>query len=477
MIKLSHAMPANLPLRRMLGLLFALLVVFTDASADTIDRFVRSEMERQQIPGLALAIVKHGKIVKAKGYGFANIEHSVPVRPETVFQSGSVGKQFTAAGVLLLAEEGKLGLDDPISRYLTNAPPAWQGITVRHLLNHTSGIPEYEGQSLLNLRQDYTEEELVKFATSLKLDFTPGSDWNYSNTGYILLGVIVHRVTGKYYGDFLQERIFQPLAMTATRVINETNIIPHRAAGYELIGGEVKNQAWVSPSLNSTADGSLYFTVLDVAKWDAALYTDMPLSARIREQMWTPTKFGNGATFSPKRGGPTYGYGWALDAVAGHRVVQHSGSWQGFKTHIARFLDDGLTVIILCNLAQADPTALAHGVARRRLPALKGHAIADPDPALSAFVAEVIRSAAAGSLNPEWFTDEVGKEQLTTWNKDFSRRLKSTGSVLSLELLESKPKDGVTRLIYRARFERETLRLTMVLDAAKKIYALKLATE
>lgn len=152
----------------------------------------------------------------------------------------------------------------------------------------------------------------------------------------------MHRVTGRFYGDFLQERIFKPLRMTSTRVINETNIIPHRAAGYELIGGEVKNQAWVSPSLNTTADGALYFTVLDVAKWDAALYTDTPLSARIREQMWTPAKFGNGATTSLKMSGASHGCGWFLDTVAGHRVVEHRGTWQGFRTFITRYMDDGL---------------------------------------------------------------------------------------------------------------------------------------
>jgi hypothetical protein len=193
--------------------------------------------------------------------------------------------------------------------------------------------------------------------------------------------------------------------------------------------------------------------------------------------MWTPAKFGNGATTSLKMGGASYGCGWGLDTVAGHRVVQHGGSWQGFKTHIARFLDDGLTVIVLCNFAQADPTALAHGVARRSLPALKGRAVVDPDPAFSAYVADVLRSAAAGSLNPEWFTDETRTEQVTAWNKDFSRHLKNTGSVVRLELLEIKAQDGITRRIYRAKGEREKLRLTLLLNAARKISTLKLVTE
>jgi D-alanyl-D-alanine carboxypeptidase len=476
---INHSSPhrANHSLPLWLGLLVSVFVCAADVQADAIDRFVRSEMDRQQIPGLALAVVKHGKIVKAKNYGVSNVEHSVPVIPETVFESASVGKQFTAAGVLLLAEEGKLGLDEPISRYLTNAPPAWDGITVRHLLNHTSGLPDYEDKKLLNYRQDYTEEELVTFAAGLKLEFAPGSDWNYSNTGYVLLGIIMHRVAGKFYGDVLQERIFQPLGMTSTRVINETNLVPHRAAGYDLVGGELKNPAWVSPSLNTTADGSLYLTALDVARWDAALYTDHPLSARIREQMWTPAKFGNGATTSLKLGGASYGCGWFLDTVAGHRVVEHRGTWQGFRTFITRYLDDGLTVVVLCNLSEGDPVAIAHGVARRSLSTLRGRAIPDPDPPLSVRVAGMIRAAAAGTLNPEWFTDEARKEKVTAWDKEFSRRLKSAGGMDRLELLEFKEKDGVSRLTYRAMFERETLRLTLVLNAAKKISALDLATE
>lgn len=464
----------------LLGMIVSLFhVCAADVPADTIDRFVRNEMSRQQIPGLALAVVKHGKIVKAEGYGLANVEHAVPVMPYTVFQSGSVGKQFTAAGVLLLIEEGKLGLDEPIARYLTNAPPAWQRITVRHLLNHTSGIPDYESQKLVNLRQDYSEEELVKLASGLKSEFAPGTDWNYSNTGYVLLGIIMHRVTGKFYGDFLQQRIFKPLRMTSTRVINETNLIPHRAAGYELVEGEVKNQAWVSPSLNTTADGSLYVTVLDMARWDAALYTDHPLSAQIREQMWTPAKFGpgSGATTSLNLGGASYGCGWFIDTVISHRVVEHRGTWQGFRTFITRYLDDGLTVVVLCNLSTADPNAIAHGVARRTLPALKGRAIPDPNPSFSAHVAEVIHSAAAGALKPTWFTDATRKEEVPAWNEAFPQRLKNAGGMDRLELLEVKEKDAISRLTYRVRFERETLRLVIVLDAAKNISSLTFSTE
>jgi len=345
------------------------------------------------------------------------------------------------------------------------------------LLNHTSGLPDFDIHKEFNLRQDYTEEELVTLAARLKLNFTPGSDWNYSNTGYVLLGIIMHRVTGKPWGDFLQERIFQPLGMISTRVVSEADIIPHRAAGYDLVGGEWKHPAWVSPSLNAMADGALYFSVRDVAKWDAALYTDHPLAARIREQMWTPARFGNSATTSLKLGGASYGCAWFLDTLVGHRVVEHRGTWQGFRTFITRYVDDNLTVVVLCNLSEADPVAIAHGVARRSLSTLKGHAISDPDPAISALIADVMRSAATGTLNPERFTDEARKEQVAAWNKDLARRLKNAGGLNRLELLEFKERDGVTRLTYRATFAHETLRLTIVLNAAKIISDLKLVTD
>src|SRR5262249_23813795 len=161
---------------------------------------------------LSLAVVRDGKVTKARGYGFANLEWQAPVTPETVFQSGLVGKQFTATAVMMLVEEGKIGLEDRIGKYLDGAPDAWKGRPIRHVVSHTSGVGDL--YPLLNLRQDYTEEELLKKAESVPVAFAPGAKWAYSNTGYVLLGIVIHKVTGKFYGDFLKERIFVPLGMT-----------------------------------------------------------------------------------------------------------------------------------------------------------------------------------------------------------------------------------------------------------------------
>ncbi len=329
----------------------------TDAS---INELVKAEMARQHIPGLSLLVAKNGEIVRAEGFGLANVELQVPATTETIFQSGSVGKQFTATAVMMLVEERKVGLEDPLTKYFPDAPASWKGVTVRELLSHTGGFGDYPKD--FNFRKDWTEDELLKVVEDIPLAYPPGTSWDYSNLGYLTLGILIHRVTGQFYGDFLQQRIFHPLGMSSTRIISEADIIPNRAAGYRLVKGELKNQEWVAPALNTTADGSLYFSILDLAKWDAALYTEKLLKKSSLELMWTPAKLKNG---QPNKDG--YGFGWFNEDRAGHRCVHHDGAWQGFKTAIDRYVDDGLTVVVLANLAEADPDKVARHVAEMYL--------------------------------------------------------------------------------------------------------------
>jgi CubicO group peptidase (beta-lactamase class C family) len=319
-----------------------------------IDEYIKAEMHNQRIPGLSLAVIKDGRIVLAKGYGLANVEHQVPVKPETIFQSGSVGKQFTATAVMLLVEEGKIGLDDKIDKYFADLPENWKKITVRHLLTHTAGTGDYPKD--FDFRRDYTEDELLKRAEAIPLAFQPGEKWSYSNLGYLTLGVLIRKVTGKFYGDFIQERIFKPLGMNTARVISEADIIPNRAAGYRLDDGELKNQIWVSPTLNSTADGALYLTVLDLAKWDAVLYHEKLLKKSSLEQMWSPVRLNDGKTHP-------YGFGWEVKQISGRRIIEHGGSWQGFKAIIERHIDDRLTIVVFANLSQANIQKISRGVA------------------------------------------------------------------------------------------------------------------
>ena len=343
-----------LSLLPLLFLLFAANCFAQDGVSAKVDEYIRAEMKAQQIPGVSLAVIRNGEIVLARGYGLANVELQVPVKPETIFQSGSVGKQFTATAIMMLVEEGKLSLSDKITKYFADAPETWRNITIRHLLTHTSGLGDYPQD--FDLRRDYTEDELVQRVKATSLAFQPGEKWSYSNLAYVMLGVLIHKITGKFYGDFLQERIFRPLDMSTARIISEADIVPNRAAGYRVVNGQLKNQNWVSPTLNTTADGALYLTVYDLAKWDAALYTEKLLKRSSLEQMWTPVQLNNGKTFP-------YGFGWALPMVNGHRLIEHGGSWQGFKSQISRYVDDKLTVVVFANQARANPATLAHGVA------------------------------------------------------------------------------------------------------------------
>jgi CubicO group peptidase (beta-lactamase class C family) len=331
----------------------------TSASDDVskpVSDYVQSEMQCQHIPGLALLVSRGGKIVQAQGFGLANVELQVPVKPETVFQSGSVGKQFTATAVMMLVEEGKVRLDDPLTKYFPDAPASWKEVTVRELLSHTAGFGDYPEK--FNFRKDWTEDQELKLVESIPLAYPPGTKWDYSNLGYLTLGILIHRVTGEFYGDFLQQRIFHPLDMQTTRIISEADIIPNRAAGYRLVKGELKNQEWVAPMINTTADGSLYFSILDLAKWDAALYTEKLLKRSSLDQMWTPANLKSG---QPNKA--SYGFGWAIEERHGHHVVGHTGAWQGFKSAIARYVNDQLTVVVLANLAEAKPGAIAEHVA------------------------------------------------------------------------------------------------------------------
>ena len=327
-----------------------------------IDTFVAKEMAREEIPGLSVGVFSRGHILLAKGYGQANIELSVPVKPETLFQSGSVGKQFISAAIMMLVEEGKLSLDDSVTKYFPNAPATWKPVLIKNRLSHTSGLSEYESGDRTGpkgdfyLRLDFTEDELVTKVEALPIEWAPGEKWGYRNTNYLLLGILIHKVTSKPYAEFLNERIFKPLGMTSTRLISDRDIVPNRAAGYEMDGDQLKNQAWVSPTFNSTADGTLYFNVLDLVKWDEALYGTRLLKQSSLDRIWTVYLLNDG---KPNPAG--YGFGWFIGQQNGHKLIQHGGAWQGFTCNISRYPDDNLTVAVLTNLdaGHANPTIFA----------------------------------------------------------------------------------------------------------------------
>jgi CubicO group peptidase (beta-lactamase class C family) len=374
---------------------------FTAEQLASIDRYVADQMKKDRVPGLAVGIYRRGEILLAKGYGFANVELNVPVTPQTIFQSGSVGKQFVSAAVMMLVEEGKIHLDDSIVKYFPDAPDWWKPILVKNLLSHTSGLAEYETgeragpKGEFYLRLDFTEAELVKKVEALPMEAKPGDVWNYRNTNYLLLGIIIHKVTSRHYADFLQERLFKPWDMTATRLISDSDIIPNRSSGYEPNGPRgIRNQDFVSPTFNATADGTLYFNVLDLAKWDEALYGTSLLTQASLDRLWTVYPLNDGKP-NPNQ----YGFGWSITAVNGHRLIEHGGAWQGFTCHIARFPNDSVTVVVLTNFAAASPGQMAHTIA-----GLVNKSLAPPAPKVHTAI----------SMDPKQFDSYVGSYQLAS---------------------------------------------------------------
>ena len=373
----------------------------TDAQIASIDSFVASEMARAHVPGVAVGVYSRGKILLAKGYGLANVELGVPVKPETIFQSGSVGKQFVSAAIMMLVEEGHVSVDDSIAKYFPGAPASWKPIRVKNLLSHTSGLAEYESPDRTGqngpfyLRLDFTEAQLLRKIKALPIENPPGARWNYRNTNYVLLGFLIHRVTGTFYADYLAERIFKPLGMSSTRLISDADIIPNRAAGYQWEDGTLKNQDWVSPTFNSTADGALYFNVLDLAKWDATLYTTQLLKQSSLDSIWTVYKLNDG-----KPNGDNYGFAWEITTQNGHRVLEHSGAWQGFTCDISRYPNDSLTVVVLTNFDSARPDYMAHviaGLADAPLLPQRLTAIADAQPRIAESLESLLDRLATGA--------------------------------------------------------------------------------
>lgn len=346
-----------------------------DKSSAEVDAAIRLQMQEQQLPGVSLAVVRNGRIIKAKGYGLANIEVGTPVLPETIFEAGSITKQFTATAIMLLAEVGEISLDDSIAKYFPEAPPALKDVTIRHLLTHTSGIPDVENldatqvdKGIVDLHREYTEDELARAYLAQPLDFQPGTKWSYCNVGYDLLGYLIHRVTGRHYGDFLRERIFAPLGMSTTRIFNYAEIISNRASGYDLINGAWKNTPrWQSVSIFSGAAGGLLMNVLDLAKWDAALYTERIVKRSSLEEMWTPVPIDDGSVYPD-------GIGWFIASAKGHRLIFHTGGGPGFCAAISRYLDDRLTIIVMTNVGEGhtDVIKIIGKVAEIYLPGTKG---------------------------------------------------------------------------------------------------------
>jgi CubicO group peptidase (beta-lactamase class C family) len=303
----------------------------------------------------SVLLARGGQPLFSKGYGMANYELDVPNTPQTVFRLGSLTKAFTATAIMMLQERGKLRIADSICGYLPDCPPAWRPVTIRHLLMNTSGItsftelPDYPKTMALPV----THETLIARFKDKPLEFAPGAEYKYSNSGYYLLGVIIERTSARTYADFLQENIFQPLEMTSSGYDSARRLIKNRAAGYQMAGGGRVNALPIDMSIPYAA-GALVSTVEDLLRWDRALYTEQLLSRRSFDEMFTPSKDERAHGF---------GYGWAIRPRFERRAIEHDGGVNGFNASLSRFPADRVVVIVLGNNAAVPTRPIANDLA------------------------------------------------------------------------------------------------------------------
>ena len=446
--------------------LFFVLFLFVfsfAAQADEVDRFVQATLQEKHIPGAAIAVIKNGKTIKTKGYGLASVEFNVPATTETVFEIGSVSKQLTAAAIMLLVENGKITLDQKIATILPNTPDAWKNVSVRNLLTHTSGIKSYSSLDGFELNRKLKRDDFIKLLGVQPLDFETGTNYVYSNSGYSLLGYIIETISGASYWAFMRERIFQKLGMTKTGDRDPQYIIANRATGYEW-----ENEKLVGRDYDLTdvfSAGAIVSTVGDLAKWDAALRNDTLLKKETKLQMWSPVTFNNGKPFS-------YGFGFRLSEIRGHKLVAHSGQTAGFGANVSRYVDDDLTVIALTNLGESGMgTLIANGVAKIYLPEISLKALktqANSDANLARQIETAVRERTQNNLSDAIFDAALIKTLTTERARKNNARIAAFGAA-KMRFVGEENADGVKIYRYLAETPKRFFLWRFRLNADNKI--------
>jgi D-alanyl-D-alanine carboxypeptidase len=449
-----------------------LLCLTSAAHADLVDDRVRAIMAERHIPGAAVAVVKNGRVVRMKGYGVASLEFGVPVTTDTIFEIGSVSKQMTAAGIMLLVQDGKVNVDERISKYLANTPEAWKEVTVRHLLTHTSGIKSYSSLEGFELAQRMKIDDFIKKLAPHPLEFTPGERNIYSNSGFNLLAYIIETQSGKKYIDFMRERIFLPLGMTRTTDRDPRNIIQMRAAGYEWRGDAHSGRDGSLTDLMGA--GSIVSTIAEMTKWDAALRGDKLLTAESKKMIWTQFTFSNGKP-SP------YGFGWRISDVRGHKLIAHSGQTAGFGAAIHRYVDDDVSVITLTNLGEVGMgTLIALDVAKQYIPPMSLKAVKTGvpiDPALKKNIDSALRGRFDVTVDEALFTSALARSLGTERSKSSASRLKNYAPLSEVRVVKRENADGKDTYSVIAATPRRLFLWRVVIDESGRIAELNLEEE
>jgi len=369
--------------------------------ADALDDFVKSEMVRTKSPSIAYGIVRDGKLVRHSVFGKANLELDVPAKKGDLYEIGSITKQFTAFATMLLVEEGKIRLEDPISKYLEKTPDSWSKIQISDLLYQTSGLPDYAFEPGIGLVDRYERSKWMDIMTKAPLDFEPRIAWAYSNSNYALLGWIIEKASGKNYTDFMRERIFKPLGMDRTTFSDPDAIIPRRAAGYLNFDNQVLRSQFSSASINS--DGTILSNVEDMFKWDAALRERKLLKPESYARLLKP------AALSTGRWRP-YAMGFNISLPGAEPYYGHGGNSAGYSAGYACYPKAGVSVVVLGNIYAFGGEPLAKQIAEQYMPSLKPtspKSMPDPDAKRSETVKLALAALGAGKADETVLEPEV----------------------------------------------------------------------
>jgi CubicO group peptidase (beta-lactamase class C family) len=438
--------------------LLALAALPAMSAADDFDAYVLNQIQRQHIPGLSLAIVRGDRVVKMQGYGFANVELRVPASADTVFEIGSITKQFTSMAVMLLREQGRLSLDDHLGDLLPNVPGSWKPVSLKQLLSHTSGVPDYEEvMGYDSYRNAMTPEQVFAFVSDKPLDFPPGTKWNYSNTGYFLLTLVVEKVSGEKYVDFITKRILIPAGMSHTRSSEPGDVIPNRAAGYDY-GEALRNRDAMQPSATGGA-GMLASTVGDMVRWATVIRTKAILKPESYALIFTDTMLADGSSSG-------YGLGWFVAPMRDHRALTHSGGTAGFSSNFLYLPDDDVAIVVLTNSGAANPVSVTEHFARVMVPALRYSTIPDKRPEVGRLLLDFYSHRVSAEPYLSAFTPEFAKQVAPYWSSNIAY-YKSLGAPLGVELVERFP--GNESFRYRVRYKDAARLVRVKLDRSGKI--------
>lgn len=406
-------------------LVFLLLFsFFTTIHADSLDKLIIEQMKQRKLPGLSVAVLRDGKVIRAGGYGVANLETQTPATKDTVYEIGSISKQFASEAVMLLVEEGKINLDDSIRKYLpANAPEIWQRITVRNLLNHTSGLKDWTEIKEFSYRREYSPEEFIALVKDFPLTFQPNENWLYSNTNLPLIGIIIERASGKAYEDFVTERIIKPLYFPTIRFKHQEDVVPNRATGYEWRNNRWENGEPFRPKIIAPSGGILASTI-DLARWWEAVLQGRVVKQTSLEQMIKPTKINDGRSFA-------HGFAFFMDSFNGHKIIQHFGSTVGgFGSIVKYYPNEKVTIAVINNLDDSGfgSEYIAKRVAGFYIPGAFSGGMKEINDANQRENALQILKEIADNKTPETLSANYAKNISVTFRKQTAENLKQMKS-------------------------------------------------